>query len=57
MLIPQLPRLAHQAMKADRLEKLEAGLATLLRQQQTRNRWLAAIAVLMAAMLALNLLV
>jgi len=56
MLVPQLPRLAHQAMKTDRLEKLEAGMALMLRQQQTRNRWLAAIALLMAAMLAATLL-
>ena len=56
MLIPQLPRLAHQAMKGDRLEKLEAGLALMLRQQQTRNRWLAVMAGLMALLLAAQLL-
>ncbi|NTV96398.1 MAG: ubiquinone biosynthesis regulatory protein kinase UbiB, partial [Thiobacillus sp.] len=55
MLIPQLPRLAHQALKTDRLERLESGLELMLRQQQTRNRWLAAIAVLLAVMIALNL--
>jgi ubiquinone biosynthesis protein len=56
MLVPQLPRLAHQAMKTDRLEKLEAGMALMLRQQQTRNRWLAVMAVLMALWLAATLL-
>jgi len=55
-LLPQLPRLAHRALRAERMEKLEAGLETLLRQQQARNRWLAAIAILLAAGLALSLL-
>jgi ubiquinone biosynthesis protein len=56
MLIPQLPRLAHQAMKADRLEKMEAGLALMLRQQQSRNRWLAVIAVSILLGLFLHIL-
>jgi ubiquinone biosynthesis protein len=55
MLIPQLPRMAHQALKTDRLDKVEAGLAEMLRQLRTRNRLLAVIAALMAAMLALQL--
>ena len=55
-LIPQLPRLAHQALRTDRLEKLEAGMALMLRQQQTRNRWLGVIAGLLAALVALGLL-
>ena len=49
--IPQLPRLAHRALRADRLEQLEAGLAVMLAQQQARNRWLAVIAVLMGGLL------
>jgi ubiquinone biosynthesis protein len=53
--IPQLPRLAHTALRADRLEKLETGLEIMLRQQQARNRWLAAIAVLLAVLAAANL--
>jgi ubiquinone biosynthesis protein len=48
--LPQLPRLAHQALRTDRLEKLETGLAVMLAQQQSRNRWLAIIAVLMAVL-------
>ena len=48
-LLPQLPRLAHQALNENRLAQLEAGLTLLLRQQQARNRWLAAIAGLLAA--------
>ena len=54
-LIPQLPRLAHQALRADRLEKLEDGLELMLRQQQARNRWLAVIAMLMALLALLQL--
>ncbi|HEX7972118.1 MAG TPA: ubiquinone biosynthesis regulatory protein kinase UbiB [Thiobacillus sp.] len=42
-LLPQLPRLAHRALNENRLAQLEAGLAFMLRQQQTRNRWLAAL--------------
>jgi ubiquinone biosynthesis protein len=48
--LPQLPRLAHQALRTDRLEKLESGLAVMLAQQQSRNRWLAIIAVLIAVL-------
>ena len=55
-LVPQLPRLAHQALRADRLEKLEAGLEMMLRQQQGRNRWLGVIAGLLALLLLLGLL-
>jgi ubiquinone biosynthesis protein len=53
--LPQLPRLAHQALGSERLEKLEASLAVLLRQQQARNRWLAVIAALLGALLVLQL--
>jgi ubiquinone biosynthesis protein len=49
MLIPQLPRLMHQTLRPERLEKLEDGLAALLAQQRARNRWLAAITVLLGA--------
>jgi ubiquinone biosynthesis protein len=55
-LLPQLPRLAHQALRADRLEKLEASLAVMLAQQQGRNRWLGVIAALLAALLVIKLL-
>jgi len=53
-LIPQLPRLAHQALRADRLEKLEAGLELMLNQQQTRNRWLAVISGLLVVLLLMG---
>mgnify|MGYP001240512276 FL=1 len=52
-ILPQLPRLAHHALRADRLEKLEAGLTLMLAQQRTHNRWLAVLAGLAAAFLAL----
>ncbi|ODU12148.1 MAG: ubiquinone biosynthesis regulatory protein kinase UbiB [Thiobacillus sp. SCN 64-35] len=51
-LLPQLPRLAHQALNENRLAQMEAGLILLLRQQQARNRWLGAIAGLLALGLA-----
>ncbi|TCJ11976.1 ubiquinone biosynthesis regulatory protein kinase UbiB [Parasulfuritortus cantonensis] len=50
MLIPQLPRLAHQALRTDRLVRLEEGVELMLRQQRARNRWLAAIATMLAAL-------
>jgi ubiquinone biosynthesis protein len=55
-LLPQLPRLAHQALNENRLAQLEAGLTLMLRQQQGRNRWLGVIAVLLAA-ISLGLLI
>jgi ubiquinone biosynthesis protein len=55
MLIPQLPRLMHQTLRPERLEKLEDGLAALLAQQRARNRWLAVIAALLGAGLVLYL--
>ncbi len=47
-LLPQLPRLAHHALNENRLAQLESGLTLLLKQQQARNRWLGAIAGLLA---------
>jgi len=47
-LLPQLPRLAHQALNENRLAQLEAGLTLMLRQQQVRNRWLGVITMLFA---------
>jgi ubiquinone biosynthesis protein len=51
-LLPQLPRLAHQALNENRLAQVEAGLTLMLRQQQTRNRWLGILAALLAGLLA-----
>ncbi|MBI3432239.1 MAG: ubiquinone biosynthesis regulatory protein kinase UbiB [Hydrogenophilales bacterium] len=49
-LLPQLPRLAHHALNENRLAQLEAGLTLLLRQQHTRNRWLAVLAAVLASL-------
>ena len=49
-LVPQLPRLAHHALNANRLAQLEAGMTLMLRQQHARNRWLAVIAGLLVVM-------
>ncbi|MBU1395671.1 MAG: ubiquinone biosynthesis regulatory protein kinase UbiB [Gammaproteobacteria bacterium] len=49
-LLPQLPRLAHHALNENRLAQLEAGLTLMLRQQQARNKWLGAIAGLLAVL-------
>jgi len=49
-LLPQLPRLAHHALNQNRLAQLEAGLTLMLRQQHARNRWLGAIAGLLAVL-------
>ncbi|MDO9636528.1 MAG: ubiquinone biosynthesis regulatory protein kinase UbiB, partial [Thiobacillus sp.] len=54
-LLPQLPRLAHQALNQNRLAQLETGLTLMLRQQQARNRWLGAIAGLLAALVITTL--
>jgi ubiquinone biosynthesis protein len=54
-LLPQLPRLAHQALNENRLAQVEAGLTLMLRQQQTRNRWLGIMVLLLAGLLASQL--
>jgi ubiquinone biosynthesis protein len=51
-LLPQLPRLAHQALDRNHLARLETDLALMLRHQRTRNRWLGILAALLAALLA-----
>ncbi|MCD6705644.1 MAG: ubiquinone biosynthesis regulatory protein kinase UbiB [Thiobacillus sp.] len=54
-LLPQLPRLAHQALNENRLARVEAGLALMLQQQHARNRWLGVIAGLLAILAAATL--
>ncbi|MDP3125858.1 MAG: ubiquinone biosynthesis regulatory protein kinase UbiB [Thiobacillus sp.] len=51
-LLPQLPRLAHQALNENRLAQLETGLLLMLQQQHARNRWLGVIAGLLATLTA-----
>jgi ubiquinone biosynthesis protein len=53
--IPQLPRMLHKAMSDDRIERLEDGLGLMLAEQRRRNRWLAAIAALLALLAALQI--
>ncbi len=55
MVIPQLPRLAHQALRGEQLVRVEAGMGLLLAEQRRRNRWLMMIATLLAALLVLQL--
>jgi ubiquinone biosynthesis protein len=54
-LLPQLPRLAHQALSQNHLQSLESGLALVLQQQRVRNRWLAVLAALAAGLVAVQL--
>lgn len=54
-LLPQLPRLAHQALNENRLARVEAGLTLMLHQQHARNRWLGVIAGLLAILAAATL--
>ena len=54
-LLPQLPRLAHQALNENRLAQVEAGLTLMLHQQHARNRWLGVIAGLLAILAAATL--
>ncbi len=56
MVMPQLPRLAHQALRGDQLGRLEAGIGLLLAEQRRRNRLLMLIAALLALLAAANLL-
>lgn len=55
MVMPQLPRLAHQALRGDHLARVEAGMGLLLAEQRRRNRWLMVIAGLLFALLVLQL--
>lgn len=56
-LLPQLPRLAHQALnEKSRMAELEGGLVLMLHQQHIRNRWLGIIAGLLAVLTVATLL-
>ncbi|HXZ92921.1 MAG TPA: AarF/UbiB family protein, partial [Burkholderiales bacterium] len=54
--LPQLPRLVHRALAAERLGDLERTLARLAEQGVRRNRMLALLAALLAVLLAVQLL-
>ncbi len=47
VMLPQLPRLLHEAITRDPMEKIEQGFGLLLAEQRRRNRWLAVIAALL----------
>ncbi|HRH81381.1 MAG TPA: ubiquinone biosynthesis regulatory protein kinase UbiB [Thiobacillaceae bacterium] len=49
--LPQLPRLVHRALHDERPARVEELFARMLREQRRRNRWLMAIAALLAAAL------
>lgn len=50
--LPQLPRLVHQSLAAPPAPDLAPQLEKLLQAQRVQSRWLAAISVLLAAVLA-----
>ncbi len=49
--VPQLPRLVHQALAQPAKADLQPQLERLIAAQRVQNRWLAAIALLLAALL------
>jgi ubiquinone biosynthesis protein len=55
LILPQLPRLAHQALSRDASAPLQEGLLHILGEQKRQNALLALIALLLAASLALQL--
>jgi ubiquinone biosynthesis protein len=55
MMLPQLPRLAHQALTRPHDTRLQDSLALLVSEQRRRNRWLMIMAALLTALLLLNL--
>ena len=48
--LPKLPRLLHEVMTRDPMEKIERGFTLLMAEQRRRDRWLMAIAALLAAL-------
>ena len=55
-MLPQLPRLLHQALARQSQAPAAEALAALAREGRQRNRWLAAITVLLALLAALLIL-
>jgi len=49
-ILPQLPRLVHQALERQAEARADEDMAALLREARRRNHWLAAIAALLALM-------
>ena len=54
-ILPQLPRLIHQALARKPAADLQPQLERLIAAQKQQSRWLAAIALLLAALIGLSL--
>ena len=54
-MLPQLPRLAHQALNTNRFESLEIEITALVRQQHILNRWVVLLAALLSVIAASSL--
>jgi len=48
--LPKLPRLLHEAMTRDPMQKIEQGFTLLMAEQRQRNQWLMLIAALLATL-------
>jgi len=55
-LLPQLPRLLHQSLVQNRAAQLEGQMLALLREEKRQSKWLAVIALLLAAILVLQMI-
>lgn len=49
-LLPQMPRLAHQALKSNRFTALEKEISAMVRQQHKLYRWVVFLAGLLTAL-------
>jgi ubiquinone biosynthesis protein len=56
VMLPQLPRLAHQALSRDHSPRIQTDVESLIREQRRSTRWLIVTASLLAALLAAQLL-
>ena len=53
--VPQLPRLVHQVLAREPAADLQVQFERLIAAQKQQSRWLAAIALLLAALIGLSL--
>ena len=54
-LLPQMPRLAYQALNSNRFAALETEISALVRQQHTLNRWVVLLAALLTVIASTSL--
>jgi len=54
-LLPQMPRLTHQALNSNRFAALETEISALVRQQHTLNRWVVLLAALLTVIASTSL--